>query len=48
MTNPILMVGAGLAIGFLIGLTGMGGGALMTPFLLAVMKFNPILAVGTD
>ncbi len=35
-------------IGFLIGLTGMGGGALMTPFLLIVMKFDPILAVGTD
>ncbi|MBT7989699.1 MAG: sulfite exporter TauE/SafE family protein [Anaerolineae bacterium] len=48
MINPVLMIGAGLAIGFLIGLTGMGGGALMTPFLLAVMKFDPILAVGTD
>lgn len=42
------MVGAGLVTGFLIGLTGMGGGALMTPFLLTVMKFDPILAVGTD
>jgi len=35
-------------VGFLIGLTGMGGGALMTPFLLLVMKFDPIHAVGTD
>lgn len=42
------MVGAGLVTGFLVGLTGMGGGALMTPFLLTVMKFDPILAVGTD
>ncbi|MCP5099623.1 MAG: sulfite exporter TauE/SafE family protein [Chloroflexi bacterium] len=44
----LLPVGAGLIIGFLIGLTGMGGGALMTPFLLVVMKFNPVMAVGTD
>lgn len=42
---PIL---AGFTVGFLIGLTGMGGGALMTPFLILVMKMNPILAVGTD
>lgn len=48
MINSILMVGAGLVTGFLVGLTGMGGGALMTPFLLTVMKFDPILAVGTD
>lgn len=41
-------IGAGLVIGFLIGLTGMGGGALMTPFLLLVMKLDPVMAVGTD
>jgi uncharacterized protein len=44
----LLPVGAGLFIGFLIGLTGMGGGALMTPFLVIVMKLDPVLAVGTD
>jgi len=44
----LLSIGAGLVIGFLIGLTGMGGGALMTPFLLFVMKFDPVMAVGTD
>ena len=44
----ILPVFVGLVVGFLIGLTGMGGGALMTPFLLIVMKFDPVLAVGTD
>jgi uncharacterized membrane protein YfcA len=44
----ILPVFVGLAVGFLIGLTGMGGGALMTPFLLIVMKLDPVLAVGTD
>lgn len=48
MADIFLLIGAGLMIGFLIGLTGMGGGALMTPFLLIVMKFDPILAVGTD
>lgn len=48
MTNPLLMSVAGLAIGFMIGLTGMGGGALMTPFLISMMKFDPVLAVGTD
>ena len=29
-------------------MTGMGGGALMTPFLILVMRMNPVLAVGTD
>ena len=48
MIAIILPVGAGLLVGFLIGLTGMGGGALMTPFLLLVMKLDPVLAVGTD
>lgn len=48
MLDFFLMLGAGMLTGFLIGLTGMGGGALMTPFLLTVMKFNPVLAVGTD
>ena len=48
MADIILPVGAGLAVGFLIGLTGMGGGALMTPFLLIIMKLDPVLAVGTD
>jgi len=46
--NNVLPVFVGLVVGFLIGLTGMGGGALMTPFLLIVMKLDPVLAVGTD
>jgi uncharacterized membrane protein YfcA len=46
--NILLPIGAGLIIGFLIGLTGMGGGALMTPFLLLVMKLNLVTAIGTD
>lgn len=48
MFQIIFPVSAGLVVGFLIGLTGMGGGALMTPFLLIIMKLNPVLAVGTD
>ena len=35
-------------MGFLVGMTGMGGGALMTPFLIIFLKMNPIMAVGTD
>ena len=38
----------GLAIGLLVGLTGMGGGALLTPFLILLFGFKPTLAVGTD
>lgn len=38
----------GLAIGFLVGLTGMGGGALMTPALILVLGLPPHIAVGTD
>ena len=39
---------AGLLVGFLVGLTGMGGGALMTPVLIFVFGFAPTMAVGTD
>ena len=38
----------GLIIGFLIGLSGMGGGALLTPVMILVMGVKPIIAVGTD
>ena len=38
----------GLIVGFLIGLTGMGGGALMTPLLLWTGWVAPTVAVGTD
>ena len=39
---------AGLLIGGLVGLTGMGGGSLMTPLLVIVFGFSPTLAIGTD
>lgn len=39
---------AGALTGFLIGLTGVGGGALMTPLLLLVFGVAPVTAVATD
>jgi uncharacterized membrane protein YfcA len=39
---------AGLLIGVLVGVTGMGGGSLMTPMLILLFGFNPKTAVGTD
>jgi uncharacterized membrane protein YfcA len=38
----------GLLIGALVGLTGMGGGSLMTPTLVILFGFQPTYAVGTD
>jgi len=39
---------AGLLVGGLVGLTGMGGGSLMTPLLVILFGFNPAVAIGTD
>jgi uncharacterized membrane protein YfcA len=39
---------AGLAVGILVGMTGMGGGSLMTPILILLFGFDPKTAVGTD
>jgi uncharacterized protein len=39
---------AGLLVGLLVGLTGIGGGALMTPILVLVIGTAPTTAVGTD
>src|SRR6266704_4922928 len=38
----------GLLIGALVGMTGMGGGALLTPILVLLFGFKPTYAVGTD
>ena len=38
----------GLCVGFLVGLTGMGGGALMTPIMILLFGVPPIYAVGVD
>jgi uncharacterized membrane protein YfcA len=39
---------AGLLVGFIVGLTGMGGGALMTPILVLLFRINPLAAVSSD
>ncbi|MBI1956261.1 MAG: sulfite exporter TauE/SafE family protein [Acidobacteria bacterium] len=43
----MVIILAGLVIGFLVGLTGVGGGTLMTP-LLILLGVRPTVAVGTD
>ena len=45
--DPLLIV-FGLGVGLLVGLTGMGGGSLMTPLLILVFNVKPVTAVGTD
>jgi uncharacterized membrane protein YfcA len=47
MNDPRLAL-AGLLIGVLVGMTGMGGGSLMTPILIFFFNFNPSVAIGTD
>src|SRR5919205_631974 len=43
-----LVIAFGLGVGILVGLTGIGGGALMTPLLGIFIGTNPVVAVGTD
>lgn len=38
----------GFGVGFLVGMTGMGGGSLMTPLLVLVFGIKPTTAIGTD
>lgn len=47
MNDPRL-VAAGFVTGLLVGMTGMGGGSLMTPMLIFLFNFNPSTAIGTD
>ena len=42
------IVAFGLGVGILVGMTGIGGGSLMTPLLILVFGINPATAVGTD
>jgi uncharacterized membrane protein YfcA len=39
---------AGLAVGFTVGMTGMGGGALMTPIMILLFHVQPLAAVSSD
>ncbi len=43
-----LVIAFGLGVGILVGLTGIGGGSLMTPLLIVVAGYNPAVAIGTD
>ncbi|HZY99065.1 MAG TPA: sulfite exporter TauE/SafE family protein [Candidatus Baltobacteraceae bacterium] len=38
----------GLVVGFIVGLTGVGGASIMTPLLVLALKVNPLVAVGSD
>ncbi|MFA5950583.1 MAG: sulfite exporter TauE/SafE family protein [Hyphomicrobium sp.] len=43
-----LIIAGGFVVGFLVGMTGVGAGSLMTPFLITQVGVQPALAVGTD
>jgi uncharacterized membrane protein YfcA len=44
----LYVAAAGLLVGFTVGLTGMGGGALMTPLLVLLFKVQPLAAISSD
>jgi uncharacterized protein len=43
-----LAVLSGFGVGAIVGMTGVGGGSLMTPLLMGVFKLHPAVAIGTD
>ena len=47
MIDPWIIV-FGLGVGILVGMTGMGGGSLMTPLLILLFGVAPVTAIGTD
>jgi uncharacterized protein len=48
MSTPLLYALCGLIVGILVGLTGVGGGSVMTPILVLAFGQPPAVAVGTD
>src|SRR6218665_3618390 len=46
--HELAFVFAGFFVGLIVGLTGVGGGSLMTPILIFFFGIKPYLAVGTD
>ncbi len=44
----LAIVMSGFIVGFLVGMTGMGGAALMTPLLILGFGIKPVIAIGTD
>lgn len=47
MIDPLFSL-SGFAVGLLVGMTGVGGGSLMTPLLILLFGIHPATAVGTD
>ena len=45
--DPLVIL-FGFLVGILVGLTGVGGGSLMTPILILIFGFKPVTAIGTD
>lgn len=43
-----IAIASGFGVGAIVGLTGVGGGSLMTPLLIGAFKLNPAVAIGTD
>jgi len=41
-------IASGFGVGAIVGITGVGGGSLMTPLLIGAFKLNPAVAIGTD
>ena len=48
MPEFIQFIMAGMLVGFCVGVTGVGGGSLMTPILMGVFRIEPHIAIGTD
>lgn len=48
MIDAIQYIAAGVLVGFCVGITGVGGGSLMTPILISLFKIEPHIAIGTD
>jgi uncharacterized protein len=46
--HDLVFILAGFLVGLVVGLTGVGGGSLMTPILIFFFGIKPVLAVGTD
>lgn len=48
MFGPLEFILAGVLVGFCVGITGVGGGSLMTPILITLFRIEPNIAIGTD
>ncbi|MGQ0851997.1 sulfite exporter TauE/SafE family protein [Acinetobacter baumannii] len=48
MSGAFEFILAGMLVGFCVGITGVGGGSLMTPILIGLYRIEPHIAIGTD